>query len=89
MKTKAAPNKTLWFGSIPGIFGYGISVISETREGAMKALRVKHAEWMKVRDRAGLGPMENGRTVDDALEYFGGGVHEVELDRAYCDDFKE
>ena len=30
--------KTIWIGVIPGIFGYGISVASDTRDNCLKAI---------------------------------------------------
>lgn len=77
--------KTVWFAHIPGIFGYGICVVSDSKEGAMKVLRKKHSEWV---GKAG-SPHEYVNDFDQALEHFAGGVWEVELDRAYYDNFGE
>lgn len=87
-KTKKAPKakkKTLWFGQIPGIFGYGMSVLSESREGAMKALRERYSKWKKD-----LGPdADPTTTFKGSFEYFGGSVYKVELDRAYHEDLRD
>lgn len=77
--------KTVWFAHIPGIFGYGICVLSDSKEGAMKVLRKEHSKWVS---KAG-SPYEHVNDFDQALEYFGGGVWAVELDRAYYDEFAE
>jgi hypothetical protein len=77
--------KIVWFAHIPGIFGYGICVLSDSKEGAMKTLRDKHSEWV---GKAG-SPHEYVNDFDQALEHFAGGAWEVELNRAYYDDFGE
>lgn len=77
--------KIVWFAHIPGIFGYGICVLSDSKEGAMNTLRNKHSEWV---GKAG-SPHEYVNDFDYALEHFGGGVWALELDRAYYDNFGE
>lgn len=77
--------KELWIGQIPDIFGYGMSVVSESKAGAMKALRLKYAEWKR-----NLGPMADPTTnFKKSFEYFGGYVGKVDLDRVYHDGFNE
>ena len=78
---------TLWFGHIPNICGRGISVISGSREGAMKSLRKRHSELMRQREKDGLPPMPEIANFNDSIDYFGGCVREIEMDRAYNDDF--
>ena len=77
--------KTVWFARLPGIFGYGICVLSDSKEGAVKALRKKHSEWVC---KAG-SPHEYVNDFEQALEHFGGGVWELEFDRPYYDNFGE
>lgn len=73
----------IWIGVIPGIFGYGISVASETRDGAMEALEKSWEKWMKA------SSFPSNSTFQEHFESFGGHVAEVELDRAYYDNFGE
>lgn len=84
-KTVKAKKKTLWFGQIPGIFGYGISALSESKEGVMKALRDRHAEWVKT---AG-SPYDHVNDFKGCFEYFGGSAYKVELDRAYDENLRD
>jgi hypothetical protein len=76
----------IWIGVIPGIFGYGISVASETKEGAMKALKKSWKSFLDATTRQGFG---QPATFKEHFESFGGHVTEVELDRAYYDNFGE
>jgi hypothetical protein len=75
--------KHIWIGVIPDIFGYGISVASETKEGAMKALRKRWNDWMPG------SSFPEGSTFDQHFEDFGGEVKQVSLDRPYFENFKE
>lgn len=75
-----AKTKTLWVGIIPEIFGYGINVVAETREGAMTALREAYDEWKVARP----DPTTN---FDKSFDYWGGYVTEVELGKGYYDGF--
>jgi len=72
--------KTIWMGIIPGIFGYGISVASETEAGAMKALRKAYAEWKVARPN-------QETNFDSSFEEWGGHIFEVELNKSYYDSF--
>lgn len=83
-KKPARAKKTIWVGVIPRIFGLGIATVSETRAGAMKALRESHAEWYK----ASKSPFDYVKKFEVALKHFGGVVREVELDRGYDEDFR-
>lgn len=77
--------KELWYGHIPEIFGYGMSVISESKAGAMKALRKRHSEWVKN----ARSPYDHVNNFQKSFEYFGGHVGMVELDKVYHDDFND
>jgi hypothetical protein len=67
--------KTIWIGHIPDIFGYGIMVAETTEDKAMKALKREFDKW------------DATRSFKESLEYFGGGVFEVELGKGYNDNF--
>lgn len=77
----------IWIGVIPRIFGYGISVASETRTGAMKALREGWKKGMK--NWMGGTSVSKLPTFQQHFESFGGHVSEVELGKAYYDNFGE
>jgi len=72
--------KHIWMGIIPGIFGYGISVASETEQGVMKALRKAYAEWKVARPN-------QETNFESSFEEWGGHVFEVELNKSYFDSF--
>jgi hypothetical protein len=73
--------KYIWVGVIPDIFGYGITVASLSRSGAFRALRKAFLEWKKHR--------ESPSTFNSAFEDWGGRVEQIELDKAYADNFGE
>lgn len=76
----------VWVGIIPQINGgYGVNVIAKSEEEAMVLLddefnRIKRNAYKKHRY---MSDFEN------AMEYFGGEVKEIELGKAYYDGFKE
>lgn len=69
-------SKTIFIGVIPDIFGYGINVASDTREGAFTALRQEYADWKKARP-------DGSTNFDQSFAYYGGYVVEVELGKGY------
>jgi hypothetical protein len=71
--------KYVYIGIMPDIGGYGINVVSLTEEGAMKALKSEYYSWKKS--------LNSDRTFKDALEWFGGGVDKITLDKGYYGDF--
>jgi len=73
-----AAKKQIWYGEIPGIFGCGLYVISESRAGAMKGLREGYRRWKEVQP----DPDTNFKT---SFDWWGGFVSRVELDRSYND----
>jgi hypothetical protein len=73
--------KYIYIGQMPEIGGYGISVASFDEKDAMKILRKEYLDWKKHRYM--------DMTFKQALEYFGGGVSKIELNKGYYDDFKE
>ena len=72
--------KTIWMGIIPGIFGYGISVASESQEGVNAALRKAYAEWKVARPNSETN-------FESSFEEWGGHIFEVELNKSYFDSF--
>jgi hypothetical protein len=79
----------IWIGVIPGIFGYGISVASETRDGAMEALKNSWEKGMKASSWGRAEKFPSDSTFQQHFEGFGGHVSEVELGKAYYDNFGE
>ena len=72
--------KTIWVGVIPAIFGYGISVASDSEANAMGALRLAYAEWKE-------GRPDHDTNFESSFDSWGGRVFEVELNKSYYDDF--
>ena len=72
--------KHIYIGVIPDIFGYGINVASDTKAGAMEALRKAYDGWKEARP----DPDTNFKS---SFEYWGGSVTKVELGKAYHDNF--
>lgn len=72
--------KTIFVGVIPDIFGYGINVASDTRDGAFTALREAYDDWKKARP-------DPNTTFNRSFAYYGGYVIEVELGKGYHDGF--
>ena len=71
--------KYIYIGLIPDVGGYGISVASLTEEEAMKTLKREYYDWKKSR--------HIDKTFKEALEYYGGGVDKIELNKGYFDNF--
>jgi hypothetical protein len=72
--------KTIWIGVIPGIFGYGISVASDTRDNCLKAIKKSYKEFKKSYPNKSI-------TFVKSFEDWGGRIYEIELDKTYFDDF--
>lgn len=71
----------IYIGIIPGIFGYGISVASKTKAGAMASLRKAYDEWKQARP-------DPETDFEKSYERWGGSITKVELDhRSYNDNF--
>jgi predicted RNase H-like HicB family nuclease len=92
----SAKKRTIWMGTIPEIFGYGLSVVGETREECEAALKKGYREWTKnsaySSDDYGDMRDKNGKKLtrfEKAMEYWGGSVFQVELGKIYYDDFKD
>lgn len=77
----AKEKRTIWIGQIPEIFGYGIMVAEESEEACLRALKREHKEWKR---------QWNGDfSFNQAMDYFGGSVSEIELGKGYTDNFYE
>jgi hypothetical protein len=70
----------IWIGQIPGICGYGISVVAFNEQDALKALKKSYYEMSKA--------WKLDKTFEKAMDYYGGSVFEVEPCHGYFDDFK-
>lgn len=71
----------VFVGIIPDIFGYGLSVVSKRKAGAMKALRAAYESVKKARP-------DPTTTFETSFEYFGGYVAKVKLNDVSSDVFK-
>ena len=72
----------LWVGTVEGIFGYGMSVISDSEAGVMKALKAEYRRWKRQY------PNEE-TSFAKSFEWFGGSVKKVKLGKVYYDNFNE
>ena len=71
----------IWCGLIPDIYGYGITVFETTEELAKKSLK-KHFLVAKK--------SFNGEySFPKAMEWFGGRVFPIEMDKYYDDGLRE
>tara|TARA_R100000700_G_C3123695_1_gene111658 strand:+ start:243 stop:488 length:246 start_codon:yes stop_codon:yes gene_type:complete len=75
--------KHIWLGTIPEIGGYGISVISETKEGAEKTLKKTFYEM-----RRDWWYGQEYYTYKGAFEYFSGRIVKIYFDKSYDDSFR-
>ena len=71
----------VFVGIIPDIFGYGFSVVSKSKAGAMKALRAAYESVKKARP-------DPTTTFETSFEYFGGYVAKVKFNDVSSDVFK-
>ena len=75
----------LFVGKIEGFCGYGLLVVETSEDKAMKALKKEYYQWRKASGGSfGIYDMD---TFDRCLEYFGGGVFEIEIGLVYHDGF--
>jgi len=81
-KVMAKKNKPeIWCGMIPGIYGYGIMVFETSEELARKSLK-KH---FYVAKKSWNGEF----SFPKAMDYFGGRIQKVEMDKPYYDNVGE
>lgn len=73
--------KTIYYGEIPEIFGYGITCLAETEKEAYSILKKTYEEWKEI--------TVDKETFDEVLEYWGGGVSVITIGKAYNDGFRQ
>jgi hypothetical protein len=73
--------KNVFVGIIPDIFGYGLSVVSGSKAGAMKALRAAYESVKNARP-------DPTTTFETSFEYFGGYVSKVKFNDVSTDAFR-
>lgn len=94
MKSKKTP-KTIWIGTVEGIFGYGISVIDESEKGCLKAIKKSYTEQSESRGHYDTYEEKfhpNGKPYtrfEKAMEYWGMHIREIEIGKTYFDNFNE
>lgn len=76
------PKQTIWIGVIPDIFGYGISVAGNSKAECLDALKKSYKKWKE-------GYPNEDTNFKKSYEDFGGRVDEIELGKAYFDNFGE
>ena len=74
--------ETIWIGTIPGIFGYGMCVLGSSKKECMKALRKDYDEFKEARKE-----MTSQKIFLEAFEYWGGHVEEIKIGKVYYDNF--
>ena len=74
----------MYLAEIPEICGYGIQILSDCEKTAEKLLKKEYYKWRKETRHGFPAHMD---TYDKAIEYFGGGVREIELNKRYYDGF--
>jgi len=77
--------KYIWKASTPDIFGYGLLVVDQTEELALKALKKEYYAWKKSRRESG---MWSDSTFKSSMEEWGGGTEKIELGKVYNDGFQ-
>lgn len=82
---KETTKKVMYLAEIPDIEGYGIQILSDCEKTAEKLLKKEYYKWRKS---SRFGYHSHMDTYAKAIEYFGGGVSEIELNKIYNDGFK-
>lgn len=86
MSKKETNKKVIYLAEIPDICGYGIQILSDCPKEAEKLLKKEYYKWRNgAYQRYFHSDMD---TYAKAVEYFGGGVSEIDLNQAYHDGFK-
>ena len=92
VKSKNSP-KTVWIGTVDGIFGYGMAVVGESREECYKALKKEYNSCAKgTYDDYPIEYDENGKKMtrfEKAMENWGMCISEVRIGKVYDDGFRE
>lgn len=71
----------LYYGSMPDVAGYGISVIHNDRDVVVKRMKFAYKKWKKA--------YKLPWSFEGAFEYFGATIKEIEIGKIYYDEFKE
>jgi len=74
--------KKIFVGTIPDIFGYGMSVVAFTKKECKEALKLKYADWKKQQ------PNEE-TSFTTAFNDWGGYIRPIEIGKVYFDNFGE
>lgn len=77
--------KKIWVGVMPGAFGYGICAIGDTEKEVRDTMKKAFDEYKEGYKPEG----EDFRTFHKAMEYFGGRIEQIEMGKAYNDNFGE
>lgn len=82
------PVKTpkLFYGQMPGLCGYGISVIGFDKD---EVRRVMVKNFSDMKKAWSFGHEDWAKSFDRAMEYFGGTIEGVEPNKAYSDGLRE
>lgn len=75
--------KTIYIGQIPEAFGYSIEATGASRKDCEKALWDEFLKRQKSYDS-----LHDITSLKKAFEYFGGGVSQVSIGRAYFGGFQ-
>lgn len=70
----------VYVGVIPGIFGYGISVVHTSEANAMQSLRNAYGAFKKAYP-------DDSTDFESSYERWGGRIVKVRMGDAYADDF--
>ena len=75
----------IWYAGIPGIFGYGLWVFDTCKDEAVSRLREAFTGW---RDSYNVESDSLGwYTFEEAWDYFGGKVEQIDGEMVYKDLF--
>lgn len=88
--TLAGAGPELWVGTVPDIFGYGMTVIETSEEKVREALKAKYEDWKA--DRAKHFPRvldPEPTTFEGSFASFGGTIKRIEPGKVYFDNFAE
>ena len=73
----------IWIGVIPGIFGYGISVVGDTNKSVMENLKKRWETLTKA------SSFLSNSTFKEDFDNFGGYIEEINLGVKRSDNFDE
>lgn len=80
----------VWIGSIPSIHGYGMMVVGKDRATCEQSLRARLHKYIEETIKT-WGTFEDApkylTDLEEAIDYFGGNIREVEPGWVYNDNF--